>query len=145
MQQLRGHSITYRIAIGPQVGHSRLPSNSRYREHLTPTRSVKGKETTTDEEADRREELNQTAGKRKGMRSMAGNQQKLVSSLFYDVLSTDFAAPCDVIVSITATFQAFTVSRLFHLSFSTHSSVRRKTPVCHAPKLWDAYNSRLTQ
>jgi hypothetical protein len=44
-----------------------LPPNSRFRERITPTRSVKVKETTTDEEADGREELDQTAGKRKGM------------------------------------------------------------------------------
>jgi hypothetical protein len=44
-----------------------LAPNSRYRERITPTRSVKVKETTTDEEADGGEELDQTAGKRKGM------------------------------------------------------------------------------
>jgi hypothetical protein len=44
-----------------------LPPNSRYRERITPTRSVKVKKTTTDEEADGGEGLDQTAGKRKGM------------------------------------------------------------------------------
>jgi len=44
-----------------------LAPNSRYRERITPTRSVKVKKTTTDEEADGLEGLDQTAGKRKGM------------------------------------------------------------------------------
>ena len=43
--------------------HVVLAPNSRYREHIIPTRSVK----VTDEEADGREEPDQTAGKRKGM------------------------------------------------------------------------------
>ena len=47
--------------------HGVLAPNSRYREHITPTRSVKVKKTITDEEADGREEPDQTAGKRKGM------------------------------------------------------------------------------
>ena len=64
-------------AIGSAIGADRLgygqirrgghPSNSRYRERTTPTRSVKVKETTTNEKADGREELDQTSGKRKGM------------------------------------------------------------------------------
>ena len=47
--------------------HGVLAPNSRYREHIIPTRIVKVKKTTTDEEADGREEPDQTAGKRKGM------------------------------------------------------------------------------
>ena len=47
--------------------HGVLAPNSRYREQIIPTRSVKVKKTTTDEEADGREEPDQTAAKRKGM------------------------------------------------------------------------------
>ena len=47
--------------------HGVLAPNSRYRERITPTRSVKINKTTTDEEADGREGLDQAAGKRKGM------------------------------------------------------------------------------
>lgn len=47
--------------------HGVLAPNSRYRKRITPTSSVKVKKSTTDEEADGREEPDQTAGKRKGM------------------------------------------------------------------------------
>ena len=43
--------------------HGVLAPNSRYREQIIPTRSVKVKKTTTDEEADGREEPDQTAAK----------------------------------------------------------------------------------
>ena len=43
--------------------HGVLAPNSRYRERITPTRSVKEKKTTTDEEADGREGLDQTTEK----------------------------------------------------------------------------------
>jgi hypothetical protein len=59
-----------------------LPSNSRYRERITPTRSVKVKETTTDEEADGREELDQTAGKRKGMCCTEGRPAQRLKRIF---------------------------------------------------------------
>ena len=44
--------------------HGVLAPNSRYRERITPTRSVKEKKTTTDEEADGREGLDQTTEKK---------------------------------------------------------------------------------
>jgi hypothetical protein len=59
-----------------------LPSNSRYRERITPTRSVKVKETTTDEEADGGEELDQTAGKRKGMCCTEGRPAQRLKRVF---------------------------------------------------------------
>ncbi|MFK8079956.1 MAG: hypothetical protein AB8B97_06715, partial [Granulosicoccus sp.] len=52
LQQLQGHSITYRIAMGPQAGRPRLPSNSRYRESVTPLSARQVKPATADVEAD---------------------------------------------------------------------------------------------
>ena len=46
------------------------------------TRSVKVKETTTDEEADGREELDQTAGKRKGMCCTEGRPAQRLKRVF---------------------------------------------------------------
>jgi len=60
----------------------RLPSNSRYRERITPTRGVKVKETTTDEESDGREELDQTAGKRKGKCCTEGRPAQRLKRVF---------------------------------------------------------------
>ena len=51
-----------------------LAPNSRYRERITPTRNVKDKKTTTDEEADGREGLDQAAGKCKGMCCTQGHK-----------------------------------------------------------------------
>ena len=62
--------------------HGVLAPNSRYRERITPTRSVKVKETTTDEEADGGEELDQTAGKRKGMCCTEGRPAQRLKRVF---------------------------------------------------------------
>ena len=59
-----------------------LPSNSRYRERITPTRSVKVKKTTTDEEADGREVPDQTTGKRKGMCCTEGRPAQRLKRVF---------------------------------------------------------------
>jgi len=59
-----------------------LPSNSRYRERITPTRSVKINKTTTDEEADGREGLDQAAGKRKGMCCTEGRPAQRLKRVF---------------------------------------------------------------
>jgi len=45
-------------------------------------RRVKVKETTTDEESDGREELDQTAGKRKGMCCMEGHPAQRLKRVF---------------------------------------------------------------
>jgi hypothetical protein len=63
-------------------GAGGLPSNSRFRERIIPTRSVKVKETTTDEEADGREGLDQTAGKRKGMCCTEGRPAQRMKRVF---------------------------------------------------------------
>ena len=62
----------------------RLPSNSRYRERITPSRSVKVKKTTTDEEADGREWLDQAAGKRKGMCCTEGRPAQRLKRVFFN-------------------------------------------------------------
>jgi hypothetical protein len=59
-----------------------LAPNSRYRKHITPTSSVKVKKTTTDEEADGREEPDQTAGKRKGMCCTEGRPAQRLKRVF---------------------------------------------------------------
>jgi hypothetical protein len=51
-------------------------------ERITPTRSVKVKETTTDEEADGGEELDQTAGKRKGLCCTEGRPAQRLKRVF---------------------------------------------------------------
>ena len=62
--------------------HGVLAPNSRYRERITPTRSVKEKKTTTDEEADGREGLDQTTGKRKGMCCTEGRPAQRLKRVF---------------------------------------------------------------
>ena len=62
--------------------HGVLAPNSRYRERITPTRSVKVKKTTTDEEADGREGPDQTTGKRKGMCCTEGRPAQRLKRVF---------------------------------------------------------------
>ena len=73
--------------------HGVLAPNSRYRKRITPTRSVKVKETTTDEESDGREELDQTAGKRKGMCCTEGRPAQRLKRVFNIDVSIPRRAP----------------------------------------------------
>ena len=60
--------------------HAGVAVNTR--ERITPTRSVKVKKTTTDEEADGREGPDQTTGKRKGMCCTEGRPAQRLKRVF---------------------------------------------------------------
>ncbi|MFK8083527.1 MAG: hypothetical protein AB8B97_24870, partial [Granulosicoccus sp.] len=135
LQQLQGHSITYRIAMGPHAGRKvltlqtipareeeehgtdqlgriggfslhggGLPSNSRYRDRVTPVSSGKVKKPTAD--ADGRQEPDLTASKRKGMCCTEGRPAQRLKRVFnIDVsICSACGGPMKIIASIEDPF-----------------------------------------